>query len=300
MIKGVARDRIRVPNVRLATALMYHSVRDEKGRADAGADEIYTVSARQFRDHLAAIRDVGLPVSTISDMSGQEVATTATRSRNDLPELEWIADTSQGRLVSDRQRALVLTFNDGLASHLDSVLHLLWEHNMPGEFFVYPAKVGRAGYLSWSELRGMASAGMSIQSHGYSQRYLNDLDDTAVANELIRSRKIIEDRIGQAVTVFAAPGGRINAFIAQLAKRVGYRAVCGSRPGHWQLHSGKQVIPRIAVRANTSTHDISNWINTRRLSLTAQSGRYRMLQAARWALGNEVYDNLRHRYLGDH
>lgn len=299
MIKGVTRQRLQVPNVRLATALMYHSVRDESGRQDAKADEIYTINHRQFREHLQLIQDARLPVSTISDIAGQYVTATADAARpGNMLDLVG-TDRLQG-MVSSREHAIVLTFNDGLASHLDSVLHLLWEYNMPGEFFVYPAKVGRAGYLSWSELRGMASAGMSIQSHGYSQRYLNDLNDTVVANELIRSKKVIEDRIGEPVTVFAAPGGRINAFIAALAQRVGYRAVCGSRPGHWRMQSRKPVVPRIAVRATTTVDDIHNWINTRRLSLTAQTGRYRVLQAARWALGNDVYDNLRQRYLGDH
>lgn len=299
MIKGVTRQRIQVPNVRLATALMYHSVRDERGRQDTNADEIYTIDHRQFREHLRLIQEARLPVSTISDIAGQR-AGVAVESNSSEQMSELVGTDRLRGLVSSRQHAIALTFNDGLASHLDSVLHLLWEFNMPGEFFVYPAKVGRAGYLSWSELRGMASAGMSIQSHGYSQRYLNDLGDAAVANELIRSKKVIEDRIGETVTVFAAPGGRVNAFIATLAKRVGYRAVCGSRPGHWRLQSGKPVVPRIAVRATTTVDDISNWINIRRLSLTAQSGRYRVLQAARWALGNDVYDHLRQRYLGDH
>lgn len=299
MIKGVTRQRVQVPNVRLATALMYHSVRDARGRQDANADDIYTISDQQFRDHLQSIQDARLPVSTISDIACREISAESEAVHAGRM-LELVRDARPHGPVSSRPHAVVLTFNDGLASHLDSVLHLLWEYNMPGEFFVYPAKVGRSGYLSWSELRGMASAGMSIQSHGYSQRYLDDLGDTAVANELIRSKKVIEDRLGEPVTVFAAPGGRINAFIAALAQRVGYRAVCGSRPGHWRLPSRKPVVPRIAVRATTTVEDINNWINIRRLSLTAQTGRYRMLQAARWALGNDVYDNLRQRYLGDH
>ncbi|MBW3567248.1 MAG: polysaccharide deacetylase family protein, partial [Proteobacteria bacterium] len=185
-------------------------------------------------------------------------------------------------------------------SHLDTVLHMLWERNMPGEFFVHPSNVGRAGYLSWNELRGMASAGMSIQSHGYTRRYLTDLDDTSVANELLRSRKVIEDRIGEPVSVFAAQGGRINHFIAALARRVGYKAVCGSRPGQWHRHSRKIVIPRIAVRVSTSGDEISGWLSDRPLALTALAGRYRVLQVARWALGNETYDHLRQRYLEGH
>lgn len=297
MIKGVTRERIQVPRVRLVTTLMYHSVADEKGRTDPGADTVYTISARQFAEHLQQVASSGLPVSTLSDLATPNLTTDVTTPGQRItPEIDGVR--YRRGLVSPREHAVVLTFNEGTASHLDSVLHMLWEHNMPGEFFIYPAKVGRAGYLSWNELRGMASAGMSIQSHGYTQRYLNDLDDAAVANELLRSKKMIEDRIGYPVTVFAAPGGRVNDFIAALARRVGYRAVCGSRPGHWRPQSATRIIPRIAVRASTSAEDIGNWINHRRMALTAQAGRYRVLQAARWALGNNVYDHLRDRYLG--
>lgn len=283
MIKGVTRERIHVPRVRHVTTLMYHSVRDANGRRDHVADPVYTIDARQFADHLDRLVNTRLPVTTISDLAG-ESPETGHGSGNTLP----------------TRHAVVLTFNDGLASHLDTVLHMLWERNMPGEFFVHPANVGRAGYLSWNELRGMASAGMSIQSHGYSRRYLTDLDDASVANELLRSKKVIEDRVGEAVSVFAAPGGRVNHFIATLARRVGYKAVCGSRPGQWRRHSRKVVIPRIAVRASTSGDEISSWLSDRPLALTALAGRYRVLQAARWALGNETYDHLRQRYLEGH
>lgn len=282
MIRGVARERLKAPRVRVATALMYHSVRDAGSAADPTADAVYTVSAAQFVAHLELIREAGLPVSTIADLA------------------EVNAHPQQKAARATSGQAVVLTFDDGTASHLEPVLHLLWERNMPGEFFVNPANVGRHGYLSWSELRGMASAGMSIQSHGYSHRYMDDLEDVAVADELLRSKKVIEDRIGQPVTVFAAPGGRVNRFVAALARRVGYLAVCGSRPGYWRPSAPERIVPRIAIRAATSESEVRGWIENRPLALAAQSGRYRVLQLARWALGNTAYDNLRQRYLGQH
>ena len=257
---------------------MYHSVQDAKGRPDPTADAVYTVSAQQFGEHLDLIRETGTPVSTVCDLA---------------------AASSDGRKpVSGK--AAVLTFDDGTLSHLEPVLHMLWERDMPGEFFINPANVGRHGFLSWNELRGMASAGMSVQSHGYSHRYMDDLDDKSVADELLRSKKTIEDRIGQPVTVFAAPGGRVNEFVAALAKRVGYKAVCGSRPGQWRPYSYTSIVPRIAIRASTTVRELRDWIENRPFALTAQASRYRVLQLARWALGNDTYDHLRQRYLSEH
>ncbi len=281
MIRGVTRERIQAPQVRIATTLMYHSVLDRQGCTDPTADGIYSVSAQQFADHLDLIAETGHPVSTVGDL------------------IEVNADATPARDAVAHDRAVVLTFDDGTTSHLEPVLHMLWERNMPGEFFVNPANVGKHGFLSWTELRGMASAGMSIQSHGYSHRYMDDLDDVSLADELLRSRRIIEDRLGEPVTVFAAPGGRVNGFVAALARRVGYKAVCGSRPGQWKLKSNINIIPRIAIRATTTERDLRDWLGNHPFALVAQAGRYQLLQLARRALGNNMYDNLRQRYLGE-
>lgn len=278
MIRGVARERLAAPQARTATALMYHCVRDSEGRKDPTADDAYTISAQQFADQLDLVREAGHPVSTLSDL----------------------AETGNVRRGVDRYgQVIVLTFDDGTSSHLETVLHMLWERNFPGEFFVNPANVGRRGFLSWQELRGMSSAGMSIQSHGYSHRYFDELDDASIVDELLRSRKTIEDRIGLPVTVLAAPGGRINHFVAALARRVGYKAVCGSRPGRWRPDARVGVIPRNAVRARTTEQEVRNWIESRAFSLAVQAGRYELLKLLRHVLGESMYSSLRHRYLHD-
>ncbi|HEX7029134.1 MAG TPA: polysaccharide deacetylase family protein [Gammaproteobacteria bacterium] len=278
MIRGVTRERLKAPQARIATALLYHSVRDSSGRKDPTADDACTISAQQFADQLDIVGEAGHPVSTVSDLAE-------------------VRGMRRGAVM--HERVLVLTFDDGTASHLDTVLHMLWERNLPGEFFVNPANVGRRGFLSWNELRGMSSAGMSIQSHGYSHRYMDELDDAGVVDELLRSRKTIEDRLGQAVTVFAAPGGRVNHFIAALARRVGYKAVCGSRPGQWRPNANVSVIPRNAVRAGTTERELRDWIDSRAFALAVQAGRYEVLKLARRLLGDRTYDNLRRRRLHD-
>lgn len=276
MIRGVTRERLKAPQARIATALMYHSVRSAEGRRDPTADAAYTISAQQFSDQLDLVMDTGHPVSTVSDLADA---------------------AGVGPAAPMHEQVVVLTFDDGTASHLETVLHMLWERNIPGEFYINPVNVGRRGFLSWTELRGMASAGMSIQSHGYSHRYMDEIDDASVVDELLRSRKTIEDRIGQAVTVFAAPGGRINHFVAALARRVGYKAVCGSRPGQWRPNSRVSIIPRNAVRAGTTEHELRDWIDSRALALAMMSGRYQVLNLARRVLGNSMYNNLRQRYM---
>jgi peptidoglycan/xylan/chitin deacetylase (PgdA/CDA1 family) len=116
------------------------------------------MSSEAFGAQLDIIREKGDPVSTIRDLC---------------------ESCGRGKPVAQTGQAVVLTFDEGVSSHADPVLPMLWERRMPGEFFVNPVLVGRRGYLSWNELRGMASAGMSIQSHGYSHRPLDMLEPRA-------------------------------------------------------------------------------------------------------------------------
>ena len=87
-----------------------------------------------------------------------------------------------------------LTFDDGHVSNLKAV-DALAQRDFTAEFFVNPATVGTQGHLGWAELREMAAAGMSIQSHGFHHRYLDMLSPQDVMTELVDSRREIEDRL---------------------------------------------------------------------------------------------------------
>src|SRR5690606_26225131 len=104
-----------------------------------------------------------------------------------------LLDINGGRSLAPSGHAVALSFEDGLASHADPVLPALWERRIAAEFFVNPANVGRRGYLSWSELRGMASAGMSVQLQVIPP---GDTSHRRIAQELGRARGLIEDRTG--------------------------------------------------------------------------------------------------------
>lgn len=249
------------------TVLMYHGVGDDDGTC-AGSDPHYAVSGRQFRTHLALARDAGLQVRSVRQ----------------------VLDAPAGG------PAVAFTFDDGHASN-GPAAELIAREGGSADFFINPSTVGTPHYLGWSDLRTMAEAGMSIQSHGMHHRYLDDLTPAEVHEELLRSREVIEDQLGRAVTLFAPPGGRMPHDMPQAAARAGYAAVCSSRVGLWNTRAARWDVPRLAVLESTSDAQVSRWMQQDWWEITNRRSRYLVLHSAKRLLGNQAYERLRGRFL---
>lgn len=247
-----------------ATVLMYHAI-DEGG--EGGADPHYTVTPRGFREHLDAILAAGARPASVASM-----------------------------LERDAAGAVGLTFDDGHASNASAAL-LISDAGGTADFFVNPSSVGKRHFLDWPALREMAAAGHSIQSHGQTHRYLDELHEGQIERELADSKAAIEDAIGAAVTLFAPPGGRLRPCVAPLARKLGYRALCHSRPGVWRDPAALWDIPRLAVLAGTSGEQLTRWVRADGAEITRLAVRHALLSGAKRVLGNQGYERLRDRVL---
>jgi peptidoglycan/xylan/chitin deacetylase (PgdA/CDA1 family) len=90
--------------------------------------------------------------------------------------------------------------------------------------------------MTRAQVRALAAAGMSIQSHTKNHRVLDTLDDDALRDELLGARLDLEREIGRPVEAIASPVGRpiqqprIRAAIASAGYRVGFANVGGINP----------------------------------------------------------------------
>lgn len=277
MMSTAPRWRVPAPRVRVATALLYRQVCDPVRAAGKAVRNPEAVSEACFRQHLELLRQRHCTVSTIRDLSQ--------------------ANQKRARPAATG-RAVVLTFDGSYASHADPVLALLWERRMPGEFFINPAFVGRRDKLSWSEIRGMASAGMSIQSQGLSEYRLDRLSDRDLFDQLARSKATIEDRTGYRVTVLAAPHGDVDDRVARNAFALGYRVICSGAPGYWFPADDERLVPRLPVRPSTTDATVSAWLDNNAFAVTTE--RLRQFALRLFLPGRQVaQDNNNHRKQGE-
>jgi len=248
------------------TVLMYHAVLPDPHTAE-GADAHYAVSTQNFEKHIDAMDQGGFAVRSVRDL-----------------------------LDSSGQRAVAVTFDDGHQSNFEHAFPLLADRGLTADFFVNATTAETRNYISWAALREMSDAGMSIQSHGRTHRYLDDLTTKDVLEELSGSKKEIEDRIGRPVDLFAPPHGRFNDDVLRIARQAGYRAMCCSRPGQWKPDTRVYEIPRVAVLGSTSREELVGWAQGSGVAKMVL--RYRVLGMAKTLLGNQAYEKLRGRLLG--
>jgi peptidoglycan/xylan/chitin deacetylase (PgdA/CDA1 family) len=251
--------------------LMYHELevpgrplcREEKGYVR------YVIPAATFRRQLEQLR--GLRLRGVS--VGEALAATA-----------------------DPQPRVAVTFDDGSETDLLVAAPLLREFGFTATFYVVAGFVGRCGYLSESQLRELADAGLEVGCHSMSHAFLTDLDAAGLRVEVAEAKERLEQMLGRPVEHFSCPGGRWSPRVARAARDAGFRSVATSRIGKNAAHTDPFNLARVAVQRGTSAASLDRLCRGRglwRLWL-----RNHCLAAAKGLLGNRFYDRFRAAVLG--
>jgi peptidoglycan/xylan/chitin deacetylase (PgdA/CDA1 family) len=152
-------------------------------------------------------------------------------------------------------RSAVLTFDDGVSSHYESVFPTLLEYGLTGTFFVTTALTGSTGYLNWNQLREMSAAGMTIGSHGRDHIDYSRLQPAIALRRLQDSRLELEDELGVPVSSFAAPYGALGSSLIKAVRRAGFQRIYSSTP--WLASGDSAVISRLAIYRDTDIQRFS-------------------------------------------
>ncbi len=178
--------------------LMYHHVDARPSSAGESAASL-TVRTADFLRQMQYLSDNGYHAVTLDDIYLASVGAT------ELPD-----------------KPVALTFDDGGLDNYEVVLPLLEERGFRATFFVITKSVGTLGHMEWDQLREMAAAGMSIQSHSVSHRKLTVTSDFHLPRELENSRAAIAREIGRPAFALAYPGGNFDDRVTEAARAAGY------------------------------------------------------------------------------
>ena len=244
--------------------LMYHGLHEA---ADARLDPVYSVAPAEFAGQLDWLRGHGF--RTV---------------RLDTP-----ADPAD--------KNIVVSFDDGDATNRSIALPLLAARGMVAEFFITSDFIGRPGMVSEADVRALAAAGMGVQAHGRSHRFLEDLDPEELEAELLESKRRLEGIAGQPVIALALPGGRGGERERAAALRLGYRRVLTSIPGVNRGALAHDCRERIAVTRGMGLDEFSDLLQWRGLRPRVSRMRYHALAWPKRLLGNRRYERLRTRFL---
>ncbi len=90
---------------------------------------------------------------------------------------------------------------------------------MSGKHYLKPERI----FLAWDEIREMQNNGITFGSHSHSHTNLRILQKAIIMQEVMISKEIIEQNIGQEITAFSYPFGFFNDASKDAVKEAGYR-----------------------------------------------------------------------------
>ena len=162
---------------------------------------IYNLSASAFEQQLRAIKTLGCTTGFVHDI---------------------------GSVVSGAEDIVFLTFDDGCIGNYTEVLPLLLQYGQKATFFVTTNLIGTDNYMDWDQVKDLVDQGMAVQSHAMNHEHLTTLGMERLKNELVGSRKMIEDKVGKPVTAISFPHGSYNQRTVDYAVEAGYSVLCTS------------------------------------------------------------------------
>ncbi|WP_370477703.1 polysaccharide deacetylase family protein [Tamlana flava] len=151
-------------------------------------------------------------------------------------------------------KLVVLTFDDGCASHYSIVASLLKKYKFNATFFMCefpPNYKDSTKYMTWGQVRKLSDMGFEVANHTLSHKHIDGLSKSEATEEI----KAIEakcDLVGiSKPTTFAYPAYDLNAESLEILKELNYKyaRVGGKRP-YGPLEDHPYLIPSWAMKTD--------------------------------------------------
>jgi peptidoglycan/xylan/chitin deacetylase (PgdA/CDA1 family) len=121
-------------------------------------------------------------------------------------------------------RTVLLTFDDGSATHHSVALPVLSQLGFPATFFPMTVVLNKPDWLSDDQLRDLDRAGMTIGAHTWDHRRLDRLTGDQWATQLDQPRAQLTEILGHPVDLIAYPYGMWSQEALTRVNAAGYRA----------------------------------------------------------------------------
>ncbi len=131
-------------------------------------------------------------------------------------------------------KKIFLTFDDGYESVYTHAFPILEKFGFSATVFLITGWVGKKNlwdinwgkkfnHLSWSQIEELKKFGFNFGSHTVNHPDLTKLNGKEVEYELLNSKNMIEDRLGERVEFLSYPFGKYNRSVQRIAEDIGYK-----------------------------------------------------------------------------
>lgn len=227
--------------------LLYHAVTDDPAEWIAP----YTVTPAEFARHVDLILASGRTAMTVTGLRA------ALSGDAELP-----------------PKPVVLTFDDGFADFVDTAAYLA-SHGLPSTMYACtgalrghgspPADLTLppAAMLDWSQLPELTELGVEIGAHTHTHPQLDVVRDAVAADEIHRSKRLLEDALQVEVPSFAYPHGFQSRRTRRIVAASGHRSAAAVMNALSSDVDDAYALARLTVRASTTHAQLAAWLTGR-------------------------------------
>lgn len=178
-------------------------------------------------------------------------------------------------------RPVILTFDDGYADFYTTALPALRRHGFTATLYVATAFIGGTSYwlkhmgegmrpvLTWNQLAEISANGIECGAHSHTHPALNMLPPSVARDEIVRSKELLEECLGQQISSFAYPFGYYSSRVRQFVRAAGYASACAVKGTLSSLHDDPYALARLAIKPDTRAHDLVTALTAGRGPLVA-------------------------------
>lgn len=193
---------------------------------------------------------------------------------------------------SSQDKYILFTFDDGHEGFYKYAYPALSNRGLSGIFFITTDFIGnKAGFCEWNELKIMSESGMSIQSHGKTHQFFENMSQLESENEFLISKSLIEENTSSKVNAISFPGGRFNMQSIQIGKSIKYTYFFTSNEiiNTADNFVKNSCLGRFAIRSNTSELNLLDFICPKFNVRFKRFAFNKIRKMAKSLLGNHVY-----------
>ncbi len=195
---------------------------------------------------------------------------------------------------------IAISFDDGHVSNFSSAMPLLSRYRLRGVFFITAGWIEtKSDYMNWDQIKALLAAGHTVQSHGWSHKFLSKCSDSELQHELIESKRVLEHRLNISVTAISIPGGRWDERVLRACAHAGYSDIYTSDPLFTPTEKhGVRIHGRMMVRRSMSPNELEKFLTVNRFYLFNLRLRHQSKLLLRTLMTDAIYHHLWRRLSG--
>jgi peptidoglycan/xylan/chitin deacetylase (PgdA/CDA1 family) len=216
--------------------LMYHNIGNEKGS--------FFVAPENFTKQMEYINKNGYEVITLDEL------VTSIKNKKPL-----------------KRNKVVITFDDGYRDNFQYAYPVLRRLGFPATVFLITDFIGRNSmgtekeFLNWNEVIAMSKNKISFGGHTKTHFYLGVIkDEKAAFEQIVGSKKAIEEKTGMPVDYFCYPSGGFNPKAKVFVVMAGYKGACTTNRGFYKFNRDVYELKRIKVANSDAVKPFSFWV----------------------------------------